>query len=238
MTLDKALLCSLAEKFGCEISEGTFLKLDIYADMLVETNKQFNLTAITDSEGVSIKHFADCLSIFKFVDFPEGASVIDVGTGAGFPGVVLKIVRPDLKVSFLDGTEKKLKFISSVLNSVGLDGNIMHFRAEEAGKDLKYREKFDFATARAVANLSALAEYCLPFVKTGGEFISMKSAVADDEITAAKPSIKILGGKFEADNVFNLTDDMPRRILLIRKISQTPSKYPRASAKIAKSPIK
>ena len=186
---------------------------------------------------MTVKHFADCLSVFKYVDFKEGARLIDVGTGAGFPGLVLLLARPDLDVTFLDGTGKKLAFIESVLSKVGLNGNILHSRAEEAGKDPLYREKFDFATARAVASLPVLCEYCIPFIKKGGSFISMKSAFSDDEIFSASASLRILGGKIESDNVFDLVENTRRRILIIKKISQTPPKYPRASAKISKNPL-
>ena len=208
-----------------------------YYELLVETNKVMNLTAITEPDDMTVKHFADCLSVFKYVDFKEGARLIDVGTGAGFPGLVLLLARPDLDVTFLDGTGKKLAFIESVLSKVGLNGNILHSRAEEAGKDPLYREKFDFATARAVASLPVLCEYCIPFIKKGGSFISMKSAFSDDEIFSASASLRILGGKIESDNVFDLVENTRRRILIIKKISQTPSKYPRASAKISKNPL-
>ena len=236
--LNKELLCSTLEGLGLSVDSEAFLRLDRYAELLVETNKSFNLTAITDTEGVTIKHFADCISLFSAVDFKENAKVIDVGTGAGFPGLVLKLVRPDLQVAFLDGTKKKLGFIESVLNELSLEGEILHLRAEEASRLQKYREQFDFATARAVAALPVLCEYCLPFVKVGGKFISMKSADSDAEIAAAAGAIKLLGGQIEKDTEFNLTEDMPRRIITVKKISQTPTKYPRASAQISKKPLK
>ena len=224
--LNRDLLYKTAENMGVKIDDDAFNRFDIYAELLFETNKKFNLTAITEPDDMTVKHFADCLSVFKYVNFKEGARLIDVGTGAGFPGLVLLLARPDLDVTFLDGTGKKLAFIESVLSNVGLNGNILHSRAEEAGKDPLYREKFDFATARAVASLPVLCEYCIPFIKKGGSFISMKSA-----------SLRILGGKIESDNVFDLVENTRRRILIIKKISQTPSKYPRASAKISKNPL-
>ena len=187
---------------------------------------------------MTVKHFADSLSLFSFADFPQNAKIIDVGTGAGFPGLVLKLARPDLEVTFLDSTRKKLGFIESVLQNAGLSGEILHRRAEEAGQDMAFREQFDFATARAVSDLRNLAEYCLPFVKAGAYFLSMKSAGADEEIAAAKNALHLLGGKIERDEVFSLTPEMPRRLLFIKKISQTPPKYPRPSAKIAKNPLK
>jgi len=167
---------------------------------------------------MTVKHFADCLVLFGFAEFPQNAKVIDVGTGAGFPGLVLKLYRPDLQLTFLDSTKKKLGFIENVLSAVGLQG--------------------DFATARAVADLRNLSEYCLPFVKKNGLFLSMKSAAAEEEIRTAGGALRVLGGKIEQDKQFLLVENMPRRLLFVRKISQTPPKYPRPSAKIAKTPLK
>lgn len=236
--LNKELLYNTIQKFGVSIDGNAFERLDKYAEMLVETNKSFNLTAITEPDDVTVKHFADCLALFGKVNIPESAKIIDVGTGAGFPGLVLLLTRPDIKMTFLDSTKKKLGFIQNVLDETGVSAEVVHARAEEAGQNPQYREKFDFATARAVANLTNLSEYCLPFVKVGGEFVSMKAAESDEEIASAKKAIGILGGKIERDIVFSLTDDMPRRIVEIKKLSQTPTKYPRPSAKIAKNPIK
>lgn len=236
--LNKELLYATIQKFGVEIDDNAFERLDKYAEMLVETNKSFNLTAITEPDDVTVKHFSDCLALFGMVDIPENSKIIDVGTGAGFPGLVLLLTRPDIKMTFLDSTKKKLGFIQNVLDETGVKAEVVHARAEEAGQNPQYREKYDFATARAVANLTNLSEYCLPFVKVGGEFISMKSAASDDEIKSAENAIGILGGKIKNDTVFDLTEEMPRRIIEIKKISQTPTKYPRPSAKIAKNPIK
>lgn len=236
--LVKTLLYETLAPLGVTLSDEAFARLDAFSEQLVETNRHFNLTAITEPEDMTVKHFADSLTLFSFVDFPEGAKIIDVGTGAGFPGLVLKLARPDLEVTFLDSTRKKLGFIDSVLQNAGLSGEILHRRAEEAGQDKAFREQFDFATARAVSDLRNLAEYCLPFVKAGGYFLSMKSAGADEEIAAAKNALHLLAGKIERDEVFSLTREMPRRLLFIKKISQTPSKYPRPSAKIAKNPLK
>lgn len=236
--LNRELLTETIEKFGISLSDEVFLRLDKYAEMLVETNKSFNLTAITDADGVTVKHIADCLSLFGFVNIPENARLIDVGTGAGFPGLVIKIFRPDIDVTFLDSTKKKLGFIESVLNETGMTGETVHLRAEEAAVLPKYRERFDFATARAVAALPVLSEYCLPFVKVGGSFISMKSADTLEEIKAASGAIKILGGEIAEDNLFSLVENMPRRIIFIKKKSQTPTKYPRKTAQIAKKALK
>ncbi len=236
--LNRALLEETVRPFGVELSEDAFRRLDTYAELLAETNKHFNLTAITEPDAVTVKHFADSLSLFGVVQFPENATVIDVGTGAGFPGLVLKLYRPDLQVTFLDSTKKKLGFIETVLSRVSLSGETVHLRAEEAGRRSQYRQKFDFATARAVSDLRNLAEYCLPLVKVNGLFLAMKSAAADEEITAARSALALMGGKIEENRVFNLVENTDRRVLLVRKISQTPSKYPRPSAQIAKNPLK
>ncbi len=236
--LNKELFYETIKPFELEIDEDAFARLDKFAELLIETNKSFNLTAIKEPDDVTVKHFADCLAIFKYVDIPENAKIIDVGTGAGFPGLVLKLARPDINMTFLDSTKKKLGFIENVLNACGVKGETLHMRAEEAAQLSKYREQFDFATARAVAALPVLSEYCLPFVKQGGSFVSMKSAESNEEMEAAKKAIGILGGKIESDIVFDLVENMPRRIITIKKNSQTPTKYPRPSAQIAKKPLK
>ena len=236
--LNKDLLYNTIKPFEINVDEDAFSRLDTYAEMLIETNKSFNLTAIKEPDDVTVKHFADCLSIFKYVDISENAKVIDVGTGAGFPGLVLKLYRPDIQMTFLDSTKKRLGFIENVLNECGIKGDILHMRAEEAAQLSKYREKYDFATARAVAALPVLSEYCLPFVKVGGSFVSMKSAESNEEISEAKKAINILGGKIEEDILFDLVETMPRRIIRIKKNSQTPTKYPRPSAQISKKPLK
>ncbi|MBO5333627.1 MAG: 16S rRNA (guanine(527)-N(7))-methyltransferase RsmG [Clostridia bacterium] len=236
--LNKELFYNTIKPFDISVDEEAFARLDTFAEMLIETNKSFNLTAIKEPDDVTVKHFADCLSIFKYVDIPENAKIIDVGTGAGFPGLVLKLYRPDIQMTFLDSTKKRLGFIENVLNECGIKGDILHMRAEEAAQLSKYREKYDFATARAVAALPVLSEYCLPFVKVGGSFVSMKSAESNEEISEAKKAINILGGKIEEDILFDLVENMPRRIIRIKKNSQTPTKYPRPSAQISKKPLK
>ncbi len=236
--LNKDLFYNTLDKFNISVDDEAFSRLDTFAEMLIETNKSFNLTAIKELDDVTVKHFADCLTIFEYVDVPQNAKIIDVGTGAGFPGLVLKLARPDIQMTFLDSTKKRLGFIESVLNECGVQGEIVHMRAEEAAQLSKYREKFDFSTARAVASLPVLSEYCLPFVKVGGSFISMKSAESNEEITESKKAISILGGKIEEDILFDLVENMPRRIIKIKKNSQTPTKYPRPSAQISKKPLK
>lgn len=238
MFLNERLFYGITENFGISIDGDVFVRLDRFAQMLADINKSFNLTAITEPDDMTVKHFADSLSVFKFAEIPQNANIIDVGTGAGFPGLVLKLARPDINITLLDSTRKKLGFIESVLTANGLKGETVHMRAEEAARLPKYRERFDFATARAVAALPVLSEYCLPFVKTGGMFISMKSADSSEEIDAAKGAISALGGKIFQDQVFDLVESTPRRIILIKKVSQTPTKYPRPSAQISKKPLK
>ena len=234
----KDLLKEKAEMFHVKLDETALEKFDIYGKLLVEWNEKINLTAITDPEGVTIKHFLDSLTIFSYVDIPEGAKVIDVGTGAGFPGLAMLIARPDLDITLMDSTKKRLMVIENLLENIGLSANVVHSRAEEAGKNKAFREQYDFSTARAVTNLRDLAEYCLPFVKVGGSFIPMKSAKAQEEIAEGKKAIHVLGGQIVKQDTFELLDCGERTIINIKKISSTPAKYPRPSAKIAKNPIK
>ncbi|MBR5774593.1 MAG: 16S rRNA (guanine(527)-N(7))-methyltransferase RsmG, partial [Clostridia bacterium] len=179
----------------------------------------------------------DSLTLLKFVDIPQNSRIIDVGTGAGFPSIPLMIARNDIHITMLDGTRKRLTFIDEVVSQLGLNGETLHARAEEAGKSAKYREQFDFATARAVARLNVLSEYCLPFVKENGRFVAMKASVTD-EIDEARGAIRLLGGKMGEIKEFCLPDGSERRLVVIKKISQTPPKYPRASAQIAKKALK
>lgn len=219
-------------------SEELIKKLTVYAALLREWNEKINLTAITDDEGIALKHFADCLTVLKYVSFKEGASVIDVGTGAGFPGLVIAAARDDLSLTLLDSTGKKLNAVADMAEKMGLKNvTVLHARAEEAGKKPEYREAFDYATARAVAQLRVLSEYCLPFVKCGGSFVSMKGAAANEEIESAKAALRLLGGKLSTVNTFSLGECGERSIIEIKKISQIPPKYPRASAKISAKPL-
>ncbi len=234
----KDLLKEKAEMFHVKLDDEALERFNIYGKLLVEWNEKINLTAITDPEGVTIKHFLDSLTIFRYVDISEGAKVIDVGTGAGFPGLAMLIARPDLDITLMDSTKKRLMVIENILDNIGLSANVVHSRAEEAGQNKDYREKYDFSTARAVTNLRDLAEYCLPFVKVGGSFIPMKSAKAQEEIAEGKKAIHVLGGQILKQDTFDLLDCGERTIINVKKISSTPAKYPRPSAKIAKNPIK
>ena len=231
------MLPALEEK-GIAYNEETLEKLDKYAAFLVEWNEKINLTAITDPEGIVIKHFLDCALLLSKVDLKENAKVIDVGTGAGFPGVVLKIFRPDIKLTLLDGLNKRLVFLNEVANELGLeDVETVHLRAEEAGKKQNFRESFDLVTARAVARLNLLYEYCLPLTKIGGTFCAMKGPSAEEEAKEAMSAGKLLGGAKPQILTETLTGEEVRTFILTKKISQTPPKYPRVSAKIAKQPL-
>ena len=227
------------------LSAETILSFRKYAEMLKEKNKVMNLTSITDDEGIALKHFIDSLTIASYVDEEQSkvkgrkVSLIDVGTGAGFPGIPLKINKPDLDLTLLDSLAKRLTFLEEVCGELGLENvKFVHSRAEDAGKDKKYREKFDIATARAVANLPVLCEYCLPFVRKGGCFIAMKGKL-EEELKDAEKAISILGGKIETVKEFLLPGtDADRTIVVIRKIKETPARFPRQAGKPSKEPIK
>ena len=236
--ISKDLLKEKAALYGVDLDDKALERFDIYARLLVEWNEKINLTAITEPDEIVIKHFVDSLSVFSAIEIPEGARVIDVGTGAGFPGVAMLIARPDLDITLMDSTNKKLNVIRDILENMGLEANVVHKRAEEAGQSKDFRETYDFATARAVSNLRDLSEFCLPFVKVGGTFISMKSAKADEEIEEGKKAIAVLGGRIKEKKTFNLEDAGERTVILIEKSSATPAKYPRPSAKMAKNPIR
>lgn len=227
---------SSINKFNIFLSEEQIEKFNTYCQMLLKWNEKINLTAITDPNQIAVKHFADSISIFAFAQINEGASVIDVGTGAGFPGIPLAIVRPDIKLTLLDSLNKRLVFLKEVTNTLGISCDIIHMRAEDGGKAEHLREKFDIAVSRAVANLNVLSEYCIPFVKVGGQFIAMKGPNIEEEIRNSKNSITVLGGKIKKIESFNIGDNS-RNLLIIDKIKKTPSVYPRHGSKISKKPL-
>lgn len=223
--------------FGLTLDETAIERLNLYGNLLISWNEKMNLTAITEPNDVLYKHFYDCLLFFKNVKVQENAKIIDVGTGAGFPGLVLKIARPDIKLTLLDGLNKRLIFLNAVLEELGLDGETVHSRAEDLGKNPKYREKFDIATARAVSNLPVLCEYCIPFVKQGGLFVAMKGANGKAEAECAKNALKVLGAEKTTIICETLREEEQRTFIISKKISQTPTKYPRMGGKIAKSAL-
>lgn len=227
----------VCEEFGLTLDETAINRLNVYGNMLVQWNEKMNLTAITEPEEVLYKHFLDCLLFFKNVEVKNNAKVIDVGTGAGFPGLVLKIVRPDIELTLMDGLNKRLTFLNAILSELNLTAETVHMRAEDGGKNPLYRERYDIACARAVANLPVLCEYCIPFVKVGGQFVAMKGASAKDELDAASNAYKILGCEKPTIICETLRENEARAFIISKKKSQTPPKYPRMGGKIAKSAL-
>ena len=227
------------EELQIELSDNQIQQFIRYYEMLVEKNKVMNLTAITEFDEVIEKHFLDSLSLIKVYDLKKEVSVMDMGTGAGFPGIPLKIAFPNLKVTLADSLNKRILFLQEVIEKLGLkDIDALHARAEELGKNKEYREKFDLVVSRAVANLSSLEEYCVPFVKIGGNFISYKSGKIDEELAQAENAVKILGGKVQDVVKFPLMDtDMDRSFVVIKKMKPTAKKYPRKAGLPAKEPL-
>ncbi len=234
--IDKEFFARCAAEYGFDLTAHQLEQFDLYARLLVEWNEKMNLTAITQPRDIVIKHFLDSILALKAVELPQGASLVDVGSGAGFPSVPMLILRPDLKLTLLDSLNKRLIFLEALLQELGLEATRLHARAEEAGKGAQ-RQQFDCATARAVAQLNKLCEYCLPLVKEGGTFLALKGADAQAEADAAAKAIKLLGGSLQEAKAYTLPDGDKRALLVIKKISQTPPKYPRPSAQISKAPL-
>jgi len=225
--------------FGLKLSEKQIDQFMTYYEMLSEWNKVMNLTAVTEFDDVMKKHFIDSISLCKVYDVSRNVSVIDVGTGAGFPGLALKIAFPELRITLLDSLNKRINFLNAVIEQLGLKNvETIHGRAEDFARQEKLREAFDLCVSRAVANLSTLSEYCLPFVRIGGEFISYKSEKISEEIEAAENAIHILGGKIKDQVLFVLPDsDIHRNLFIISKERNTPKKYPRKAGLPGKEPL-
>lgn len=226
-------------ELGIILTDKQRQQFDKFYELLVEWNKVMNLTGITDYEEVNEKHFVDSLSIVKAIDMESVQSVIDVGTGAGFPGIPLKIAFPHLKVVLLDSLNKRINFLNEVIAQLGLtDIKTIHGRAEDYAKQAEYRENFDLCVSRAVANLSTLSEYCLPYVSMNGMFVPYKSGEIDEELENSKKAVKILGGKIENVVKFRLPGtDIGRSFVKVRKIANTNKKYPRKAGLPAKEPL-
>ena len=220
-----------------ELSEDKIKKFYNYMNLLIEWNQKINLTSITDPKEIILKHFIDSLTINKYIK--ENTKMIDVGTGAGFPGIPLKILRDDIEIILLDSLNKRIKFLDIVIEELKLNKiSTIHSRAEDIGRDEKYREKFDYATSRAVANLSTLAEYLIPLVKIKGEVIAMKGAEIKEELETSKKSINVLGGKLNSVEEFCLPEsNMKRSVIIIQKETKTPNKFPRKAGLPSKEPI-
>lgn len=225
---------------GIELSEKQIQQFRRYFEILVEWNEKMNLTAITDEPSVYLKHFYDSISASFHFDFTKVTTVCDVGAGAGFPSLPIKICYPHLHITIVDSLNKRIQFLNHLSDEIGLDHvEFVHARAEEFGQNPQYREKFELVTARAVARLSVLSELCLPLVKEGGQFLALKAASGDDELKDAKKAITVLGGKLVHHVAFELpVEESERTIYLFDKVKATPKKYPRKPGTPNKSPIK
>lgn len=238
MAINQEQLREYASKYGIRLEEKMLSDFGIYGEMLKEWNGKINLTAIVDDEGIAIKHFIDSLLLLDALSIPSGAKMVDVGTGAGFPGVPIKIVRPDVNLTLMDSLNKRLVFLDSLCESLNISAEKVHGRAEDMGRQgTPYREAFDVAAARAVTDMRELSEYCLPLLKKGGTFAALKGYEVEEELEQAKKAIAVLGGRIQEIKKYILPDGGKRSIVCVKKISQTPTKYPRPFAKIAKSPL-
>lgn len=237
----KELMESGLNDLNLSLCSGQMEQFYDYYELLIEWNKVMNLTAITELDEVVTKHFIDSLSLIKSVDDlgEKGRTVIDIGTGAGFPGIPLKIAYPGLKITLLDSLNKRIKYLNEVIDKLGLkEISTIHGRAEDYGRDPLYREKYDLCVSRAVANISTLSEYCLPFVKVGGYFVSYKSGKIEEELNQGKSAIKLLSGKTEDVTTFLLPgSDVERSFVKIKKIEPISKKYPRKAGLPSKEPL-
>lgn len=234
----KDKLKEISKKINIELNDEQLNKFNKYMDLLLEWNEKINLTAITEEDDVILKHFVDSMTVLKYIE--DGASIVDVGTGAGFPGIPISIVNNNVNVTLVDSLNKRINFLEEVIAEINLENiEAIHSRAEDFGQNKQYREKYDISVSRAVANLTVLVEYLLPLIKVGGKCICMKGQEVQEEIEDAKFAIKELGGKIEAVNEFCLPGtDIKRNIIVIRKEKETPKKYPRKSGTPSKQPLK
>ncbi|GAE26206.1 rRNA small subunit methyltransferase [Halalkalibacter wakoensis JCM 9140] len=237
--MSKQLFASLLQEKGMQLSEKQEKQFERYFQLLVEWNEKMNLTAITGEDDVYLKHFYDSISAGFYYDFKAGKKVIDVGAGAGFPSLPIKIMFPDIQVSIVDSLKKRIGFLEHLASELGLENvQFHHDRAETFGQNPDHREKYDIVTARAVARLSVLTELCLPLVKETGDFVALKGAGASEELTDAKKAITLLGGKVISDDAFTLPiEESERHIIQIKKVKTTPKKYPRKPGTPNKLPL-
>lgn len=237
MSIISEKLLAWAGSKKIELSDEQLNSFEKYAELLTDWNTRVNLTAITEPSEIAEKHFIDSLTVASACNIKHGASIIDVGTGAGFPGIPLKILRDDIDLTLLDSLNKRIVFLDYVCSQISIKAETIHGRAEEMSQTPQYREKFDLAVSRAVANLPALCEYCLPFVKVGGMFVSMKGPDGIQEFEKSQNAISILGGKIKEIKKLKLPNKEERTIIMIEKIKNTPLKYPRRGVKISKQPL-
>ena len=231
------LLLEKLDIINVKINKKQIEQFNLYMQLLLDWNKKINLTAITEENEIILKHFVDSLTVLKHIG--ENDRIIDVGSGAGFPGIPIAIMMPNIKITLLDSLNKRINFLNEVKDKLALKNvETIHSRSEDCGKDKKYREKYDVAIARAVANLSTLSEYLLPFVKLGGKMICMKGSEIEQEVINAKNAIKKLGGKIDLIEDFYLPgSDIKRNIIISKKINKTPDNYPRKAGTPGKDPL-
>ena len=234
----KKIMTLYATKINIEFTEEQLNKFCEYMNLLIEWNEKINLTSIVEPKEIILKHFIDSLTINKYLK--ENSTLADVGTGAGFPGIPLKILRPDMKITLVDSLNKRIKFLNEVIEKLNLKDIVtVHSRIEDFGKSKNYRENFDYVTARAVANLAVLSEYLIPIAKIGGKCLCMKGNNVEEEITSGKKAIDVLGGKIEIIDEFLLPDsDISRNIIVITKAKNTPARFPRKAGLPSKEPLK
>ena len=237
MFISKELLCSGCEAVGLTLDDTAIDRFDAYARQLVLYNEKVNLTAITAPDEIVDKHFVDSLYLTKYVSIADGTKLCDVGTGAGFPGLALLIASPLLQITLMDAVNKKLDFLRSLTSELGLSAEIVHTRAEDAGRNATYREAFDVATARAVAQLNLLSEYCVPLLKVEGVFAPLKAPLTDEERQRGIGAAANLGATVEKTERYTLPDGSEREIIVFRKKRETNKKYPRNPAQIGKKPL-
>lgn len=233
--IDKKRFTDLCKKNGITLDNTALDRFDLFARLLVEWNKKMNLTAITEPQEIEVKHFLDCLLVQKYFDFSSVKTAVDIGAGAGFPSIPLLICNENVEFTLVDSLNKRLDFLSVVCKELGINANLIHSRAEELGQNEEFRESFDLALARAVAPMNVLSEYCLPFVKSGGSFVALKGS--NDDITPAQNAIQTLGGELVNNVSYKLNDGDLRTLAIVKKISQTPTQYPRKPKKISTKPL-
>jgi 16S rRNA (guanine527-N7)-methyltransferase len=234
--MNQPLFTQGLEELNLTANETQLSQFSAYSSFLKEWNEKMNLTAIVDDDGIAVKHFLDSILPLAHLPLPQSIKVADIGTGAGFPGIPLKIMRPDFQVTLVDSLQKRITFLETVCNELALEQvTCIHGRAEELGKDRSYREQFDVLFSRAVANMKVLSEYCMPFVKVGGLFVALKAEDSETELQEAKAMIGSLGGKVEQVLAVPLPhSDITRKLMVIRKVSPTPPQFPRRANKIKK----